>query len=74
MADKLDDARLTVAESLEQLRMVHTRKPNSFNVKLFFNAKVDELVKKGYSLTVISRSSSFKKKTSYPSSFPLILV
>jgi len=44
MSEKLVESRSVILNSLEELRKVHTVKPLSFNVQLFFSAKEDELV------------------------------
>ena len=45
MTSNLDAGRAAVTEAITGLERVHSTKPNSFNVQLFFNAKSDELVK-----------------------------
>ena len=44
MADDTDKGRKAIIAALEKLRTVHTRVPNSFNMRVFFNAKADEIV------------------------------
>ncbi len=44
LADKVEQGRGNVLEALDLLRKTHRDKPNSFNVKMFFNAKSDEIV------------------------------
>jgi hypothetical protein len=43
VSDK-ETGRATIAESLKLLKKVHSDRPGSFNLQLFFNAKSDELV------------------------------
>lgn len=45
MSDNPDDARDMILKSLEQLKKVHDNVPNSFNMRVFFDAKADEIVK-----------------------------
>ena len=44
MSDKVNDGRAVIAESLESFRKVHQKKPSSFLMQLFFDAKRDEIV------------------------------
>lgn len=44
MADKPDDGREAVYQSIEALELVHKDKPGSFLMQLFFDAKRDELI------------------------------
>jgi hypothetical protein len=44
LAEKPDDGRSVIAESLKLVQQVHRAKPGSFILQLFFNAKADELV------------------------------
>ncbi len=44
MWEKVDDGRANVLAALELLKPVYAARPASFNMQLFFNAKVDELV------------------------------
>ncbi|MFQ5334676.1 MAG: DUF4835 family protein [Flavobacteriales bacterium] len=44
LADKVEQGRSEALEALELLKKTHRNKPNSFNVKMFFNAKADEIV------------------------------
>lgn len=44
MNEKPDDGRAEILKSLDLLAAVHKTRPASFNMELFFNAKVDELV------------------------------
>ena len=44
MSDKVNDGRATIAESLQLLRKVYQKKPGSFLMQLFFDAKRDEVV------------------------------
>ncbi len=44
MAEKPEDGRSVIAESLKLLQKVHRAKPNSFIMQLYFNAKADEYV------------------------------
>jgi len=45
LSDKEAEARGIIAEGLLLLRQVHQKKPLAFAMKLFFNAKADEIVK-----------------------------
>ncbi len=45
LSEKEAEARATIAESLMLLKSVHQKKPLSFAMQLFFNAKADEIVK-----------------------------
>jgi len=45
MGDNVDDARAQITGALELLPKVHQAVPNSFNMRIFFNAKSDEIVK-----------------------------
>lgn len=44
MAEKQVDARKSILQSLQLLSGVHQNLPNSINLRLFFNAKADEIV------------------------------
>lgn len=44
MNEKPDDGRKEILKSLDLLLVVYKNRPASFNMELFFNAKVDELV------------------------------
>jgi hypothetical protein len=44
MSEKQADARKSIASSLQLLSSVHQNLPNSINLRLFFNAKADEIV------------------------------
>lgn len=45
MAEQTSKGRTNIVEGLKKLREVHQRKPNSFLMKLFLDAKSDEVVK-----------------------------
>ncbi|MAX78598.1 MAG: DUF4835 domain-containing protein [Crocinitomicaceae bacterium] len=45
MHDDVEDGRAAVLTALKKLEGVHTRVPNSFTMRVFFNAKADEIVK-----------------------------
>lgn len=45
LAEQLTKGRANIAEALKKLREVHQRKPNSFIMQLFLDAKSDEIVK-----------------------------
>lgn len=44
MTENANDARLSITESIKELRRVYSDKPNSFLMQVFFNAKADEIV------------------------------
>ncbi|MBK8338742.1 MAG: DUF4835 family protein [Flavobacteriales bacterium] len=44
MSGKMDEARTNIAAAIEKLRTVHQVKPSSYNMQVFFQAKVNELV------------------------------
>lgn len=44
MLGNQEDARKEILEALKLIRSIHTIKPASFNVQLFFNSKSDEIV------------------------------
>lgn len=44
MVDNKEAGRAAIAESIESLKKVHSAKPLSFNMQVFFNAKADELI------------------------------
>jgi hypothetical protein len=44
MTEDVNSSRLTLLESLEQLEKVHLKQPLSFILRLFFDAKADEIV------------------------------
>ena len=44
MADNKDGGRAAISETLENLKQVHSIKPLSYNMQVFFNAKADEIV------------------------------
>lgn len=44
MVDNKEAGRAIVAESIESLKKVHSAKPLSFNMQVFFNAKSDEII------------------------------
>ncbi|MDG5800215.1 DUF4835 family protein [Marinilabiliaceae bacterium ANBcel2] len=44
MAERAEQGRANIAEALENLEQVHRRRPNSFALSFFFNAKSDELI------------------------------
>ncbi len=44
MSEKQAEARKSIASSLQLLSSVHQNLPNSINLRLFFNAKADEIV------------------------------
>ena len=45
MAEKSDDARYEITEALEELRGIYRENPSAFILKLFFDAKSDEIIK-----------------------------
>ena len=45
MAEKSDDARYEITEALEELRGIYRENPSTFILKLFFDAKSDEIIK-----------------------------
>ena len=45
LAEEPDDARFEITEALESLRDIYRENPSSFLLKLFFDAKSDEIVK-----------------------------
>ena len=45
MSEKSDDARYEITEALEELRGVYRENPSAFILKLFFDAKSDEIIK-----------------------------
>jgi hypothetical protein len=45
MAEKPDDARYEITEALEELRGIYRENPSAFILKLFFDAKSDEIIK-----------------------------
>jgi hypothetical protein len=44
MTENKEGARTAIAESIEELRKIHSIKPLSFNLQIFFNAKSDEVI------------------------------
>ncbi len=44
MSENVEEGRAAITKGLQKLRTVHTRVPNSFNMRVFFNAKADEIV------------------------------
>ena len=44
MSGKMEEARTNIASAIEKLRTVHQVKPSSYNMQVFFQAKVNELV------------------------------
>jgi hypothetical protein len=44
MVDNKEAGRAVIAESIESLKKVHSAKPLSFNMQVFFNAKADEII------------------------------
>jgi hypothetical protein len=44
MVDNKEAGRIAIAESIENLKKIHGIKPLSFNMQIFFNAKVDEVI------------------------------
>ncbi|MBE9467120.1 MAG: DUF4835 family protein [Bacteroidetes bacterium] len=44
MSEKVSDGRSVITESIESFRKVHQKKPGSFLMQLFFDAKRDEIV------------------------------
>ncbi len=44
MSESPEEARKKIYESLEMLKPVYENSPTSINLKIFFNAKADELV------------------------------
>ncbi len=44
MHEKVDEGRANIIKALELLKPVYQSRPASFNMQLFFNAKVDELI------------------------------
>ena len=45
LGEEPDDARFEITESLEELRKIYRENPNAFLLKLFFDAKSDEITK-----------------------------
>ena len=45
LAEEPDDARFEITEALESLKDIYRENPSSFLLKLFFDAKADEIVK-----------------------------
>jgi len=45
MAEKVDDARYEITEALEELRGIYQENPSAFILKLFFDARSDEIIK-----------------------------
>jgi hypothetical protein len=45
LAEEPDDARFEITEALESLKDIYRENPSSFLLKLFFDAKSDEIVK-----------------------------
>ncbi|GAB4376902.1 MAG: DUF4835 family protein [Salibacteraceae bacterium] len=45
MAENAEQARAEITKALKMIEPVHKAEPNSFNVRLFFTAKSDEIVK-----------------------------
>ena len=43
MADNVKDGKTAVATALSQLENLHNRRPNSFLLRVFFDAKADEI-------------------------------
>lgn len=44
MSEKIIEGRKAITEALENLQQVHTSKPVSYNMQIFFSAKSDEMV------------------------------
>ena len=44
MSTKMEDARTTIAESIDDLKATHNISPGSYLMQIFFNAKADEIV------------------------------
>ena len=44
MFEEVEQGRAIIHESLKLLKKIHNYQPNTFNIQLFFDAKVDELV------------------------------
>ena len=57
MSEDVESARMTIIESLELLERVHRDKPGSFLLRIFFDAKADELI------NIYSGSNNPKEKT-----------
>ena len=45
LSEEPDDARFDITESIESLRNIHRQNSSSFLLKLFFDAKSDEIIK-----------------------------
>ena len=45
LSEKTDEGRGKVTEALQELAKVHQAVPNSFNLRVFFNAKSEEIIK-----------------------------
>ena len=43
MADNVKEGKTAVATALSQLENLHNRRPNSFLLRVFFDAKADEI-------------------------------
>jgi hypothetical protein len=58
--DNILDARLNITNNLNELRKVYQDKPNSAAMKLFFNAKVDEIVNLYSQATVDEKNTALQ--------------
>ena len=45
MSDKTDDGRYEITEALHELRNIYQNNPSAFILKIFFDAKADEIIK-----------------------------
>ena len=45
MSDKADDGRYEITEALHELRNIYQNNPSAFILKIFFDAKADEITK-----------------------------
>ena len=45
MSDKADDGRYEITEALHELRNIYQNNPSAFILKIFFDAKADEIIK-----------------------------
>ena len=45
MSEKIDDARFEITEALHGLRKIYQNNPSAFILKIFFDAKSDEIIK-----------------------------
>ena len=45
MSDKVDDGRYEITEALQELRSIYQNNPSAFILKIFFDAKADEIIK-----------------------------